>query len=55
MVTNGSSYALLKLVQQPKPQYSISDVMLLLPGRPCLHRVLAIMKQIGQELKPVNG
>lgn len=54
MVTNGSSYAFLKLVQQLTPQYSISDIMLLLPGRPCLHQVLAIMKQIGQELRPVN-
>ncbi|OLP16549.1 hypothetical protein BST81_20330 [Leptolyngbya sp. 'hensonii'] len=50
-VTNGSSYGFIKLVQQPRPQYGVSDIMLLLPGRNCLYGVLAILKQIGSQLR----
>ena len=46
LVTNGSSYAFLKLVQQPNALYSVSDVFLLLPGRSTLHRVLSILRAI---------
>jgi hypothetical protein len=49
LVTNGSSFAFLKLVHTPEPVYDISDVMLLLPGRNVLHQVLRVMKQLGQQ------
>ncbi len=42
LVTNGSSFAFLKLAQVPEPVYEVSDVMLLLPGRNVLHQVLRI-------------
>jgi hypothetical protein len=48
LVTNGSSYAFLKLVRQPEALYSVSDVWLLLPGRPILHRVLGVLRAIAQ-------
>jgi hypothetical protein len=65
LVTNGSSYAFIKLtqrstpeggsVQSPQsvqaPQYSVSDIMLLLPGRRCLYTVLSILKRIGIPLQ----
>lgn len=50
LVTNGSSYAFLKLAQTPEPRYEVSDVMLLLPGRNVLGRVLQVMKRLGQKL-----
>ncbi len=49
LVTNGSSYAFIKLEQQPSPRYSVSDIMLLLPGRKCLYTVLSVLKQIGMQ------
>jgi hypothetical protein len=49
LVTNGSSFAFLKLAQTPRPVYDISDVMLLLPGRNVLHHVLQVMKQLRQQ------
>ncbi len=52
LITNGSSYAFLKLEQQPTPRYSVSDVMLLLPGRRSLETILAILKQIGTRITP---
>ena len=51
LVTNGTSYAFLKLMRQPKAIYSVSDVLLLLPGRSPLHQVLAILKKIGNGLQ----
>ena len=50
LVTNGSSFAFLKLAQAPEPRYEVSDVMLLLPGRNVLGRVLQVMKRLGQEI-----
>jgi hypothetical protein len=50
LVTNGSSFAFIKLVQEPQPRYDVSDVMLLLPGRNVLFRVLQVMKQIGKKV-----
>lgn len=50
LVTNGSSFAFLKLVQQPQPHYDVSEVMLLLPGRNALFKVLQVMKQIGTRM-----
>jgi hypothetical protein len=49
LVTNGSSFAFLKLAQAPAPTYDVSDVMLLLPGRNVLHHVLRVMKRLGQQ------
>jgi hypothetical protein len=54
LITNGSSYGFIKLVQQPEPQYSVSEIFLLLPGRNCLYQVLPILKQIGDCLRPVS-
>jgi hypothetical protein len=57
LVLNGSSYGFIKLEQQPTPQYSVSDIMLMLPGRTCLETVLAILKKIGrltQDALPVD-
>ncbi|MBD2057859.1 type I restriction endonuclease subunit R [Oculatella sp. FACHB-28] len=48
LVTNGSSFAFIKLIQEPQPRYDVSDVMLLLPGRNVLFKVLQVMKQIGR-------
>jgi hypothetical protein len=48
LVLNGSSYEFIKLEQQPTPRYSVSDIMLMLPGRSCLETVLVILKKIGQ-------
>jgi len=50
LVTNGSSFAFLKLAQTPSPIYEVSDVMLLLPGRNVLGQVLRVMKRLGQQL-----
>jgi len=50
LVTNGSSFAFLKLAQTPEPRYEVSDVMLLLPGRNVLGRVLQVMKRLGQRV-----
>jgi len=50
LVTNGSSFAFLKLAQTPDPVYEISDVMLLLPGRNVLHQVLQVMKGLGEQV-----
>jgi hypothetical protein len=50
LVTNGSSFAFLKLAQTPQPIYEVSDVMLLLPGRNVLGRVLRVMKRLGQQV-----
>jgi hypothetical protein len=50
LVTNGSSFAFLKLTQVPSPIYEISDVMLLLPGRNVLYPVLQIMKRLGEQI-----
>ncbi len=50
MVTNGSSYGFIKLVQQPSSQYSVSDINLLLPGRNCLYSVLSTLKQIRTQI-----
>lgn len=50
LVTNGSSFAFLKLAQTPTPIYDISDVMLLLPGRNVLHPVLQVMKCLGEQV-----
>lgn len=50
LVTNGSSFAFIKLAQVPDPVYDLSDVMLLLPGRNVLHRVLQVMKRLGQQV-----
>jgi hypothetical protein len=47
-VLNSSSYEFIKLEQQPTPRYSVSDIMLMLPGRSCLETVLVILKKIGQ-------
>jgi hypothetical protein len=52
LVTNGSSYAFIKLEQQPTPRYSVSDILLLLPGRKSLETVLATLKQIGTQIAP---
>jgi hypothetical protein len=51
LVTNGSSYAFIKLMQSPTPQYSVSDILLLLPGRSCLYTVLSVLKCIGLQHK----
>ncbi|MEO0537446.1 MAG: type I restriction endonuclease subunit R [Cyanobacteria bacterium P01_A01_bin.123] len=48
LVTNGSSFAFLKLMQNPQPRYDVSEIMLLLPGRNVLYRVLQGMKQLGK-------
>jgi hypothetical protein len=48
LVTNGSSFAFLKLTQTPQPRYDVSDVMLLLPGRNVLFKVLQVLKRIGE-------
>jgi hypothetical protein len=50
LVTNGSSYAFIKLEQLPTPRYSVSDILLLLPGRKSLETVLATLKQIGTQI-----
>lgn len=50
LVTNGNSFAFLKLAQTPEPRYEVSDVMLLLPGRNVLGRVLQVMKRLGEEI-----
>ncbi len=50
LVTNGSSFAFLKLAPSPQPRYEVSEVMLLLPGRNVLGRVLQVMKRLGQQL-----
>ena len=50
LVTNGSSFAFLKLTHSPSPVYEVSDIMLLLPGRNVLGRVLQCMKQLGQQI-----
>jgi hypothetical protein len=50
LVTNGSSFAFLKLAQTPSPIYEVSDVMLLLPGRNVLGRVLRVMKRLGKQV-----
>lgn len=50
LVTNGSSFAFLKLSSTPEPRYEVSDVMLLLPGRNVLGRVLQVMKRLGRQL-----
>ncbi|MGF1538427.1 MAG: restriction endonuclease subunit R [Elainellaceae cyanobacterium] len=56
LVTNGSSYAFVKLLQHPTPVYSISDVLLLLPGAPkesrsSLETVLSTLKKLSQTLE----
>lgn len=51
MVTNGSSFAFLKVAQVPQPVYDVSDVMLLLPSRNVLHRVLQAMKKIREQIE----
>jgi hypothetical protein len=48
IVTNGGSFAFLKLSQQAPPQYDISDVFSLLPRRNQLYDVLQILKRVGQ-------
>ncbi|NEQ97812.1 MAG: hypothetical protein F6K30_14015 [Cyanothece sp. SIO2G6] len=53
-MTNGSSYAFLKLLRQPEAIYSVSDVLLLLPGRSPLYQVLAILKKMGDSLQPTK-
>ena len=50
LVTNGSSFAFLKLAQTPSPIYEVSDVMLLLPGRNVLGQVLRVMKRLGKQV-----
>jgi hypothetical protein len=50
LVTNGSSFAFIKLIKEPQPRYDVSDVMLPLPGRNVLFRVLQVMKQIGKKV-----
>ncbi|PSN11024.1 restriction endonuclease subunit R [filamentous cyanobacterium CCT1] len=50
LVTNGSSFAFIKLTQAPKPVYEVSDVLLLLPGRNVLGQVLRAMKRLGQQI-----
>jgi hypothetical protein len=49
-VTNGSSYAFIKLLRYPEGRYSVSDVLLLLPGRSPLNTVLRVFKKIGRAL-----
>ncbi|MEO0406664.1 MAG: restriction endonuclease subunit R [Cyanobacteria bacterium P01_A01_bin.135] len=56
LVTNGSSYAFVKLLRRPTPLYSISDVFLLLPGSPPenqspLETVVSILKKLSQTLE----
>jgi hypothetical protein len=48
MVTNGGTFAFLKLSQQAPPQYDVSDVFSLLPHRNQLYDVLQILKRVGQ-------
>ncbi|MGB3614689.1 MAG: hypothetical protein WBA10_12925 [Elainellaceae cyanobacterium] len=55
LVTNGSSYAFVKLLRHPNVLYNISDVFLLLPGaspesQSPLETVLSILKKLGQTL-----
>jgi hypothetical protein len=50
MVTNGGTFAFLKLSPQAPPQYDVSDVFSLLPRRNQLYDVLQILKQIGQKI-----
>ena len=48
MVTNGSTFVFLKLIQQAPPQYDISEVFSLLPRRNQLYEVLQVLKRVGQ-------
>jgi hypothetical protein len=48
MVTNGASFAFIKLQGGTTPQYEISDVFSLMPRRNRLHDVLQILKRMGQ-------
>jgi hypothetical protein len=48
MVTNGDEIFFVKLSQQGRPEYDISDVFALLPSRNKLYNVLQILKRIGQ-------
>jgi hypothetical protein len=48
MVTNGSSFVFLKLIQHAPPQYDISEVFSLLPRRNQLYEVLQVLKRVGQ-------
>jgi hypothetical protein len=48
MVTNGGTFAFLKLTQQALPQYDISDVFSLLPRRNQLYEVLQVLKRVGK-------
>lgn len=50
MVTNGSEFFFIKLIQQVTPQYDISDVFSLLPRQNKLYDVLRILKRIGQAI-----
>jgi hypothetical protein len=48
MVTNGGTFAFLKLARQPSPQYEVSDVFSLLPRRNQLYEVLRVLKRMSQ-------
>ncbi len=48
MVTNGSTFVFLKLIQYAPPQYDISEVFSLLPRRNQLYEVLQVLKRVGE-------
>ena len=51
MVTNGGTFAFLKLSQQAFPEYDISDVFSLLPRRNQLYDLLQILKRVAEVLQ----
>jgi len=51
MVTNGGTFAFLKLSQQAFSEYDISDVFSLLPRRNQLYDVLQILKRVAEVLQ----
>jgi hypothetical protein len=55
ILTNGSSFRFVKLVQQPKPQYALSRLFdVFNPGHD-LYQVLQILKYLGQRVTQPNG
>ena len=55
LLTNGSSFRFVKLVQQPMPQYALSRLFdVFNPGRD-LYEVLRILKYLGQQIKQPTG
>jgi hypothetical protein len=51
MVTNGSNFIFLKLIQQGSPRYALSDEFTLLRHNNELYKVLQILKQLAEILK----